>query len=132
MKLSTDLQIAISVAMTEAAGRGHEFAGLEHMMVALLLDEKTSRVLRHAGADTDVLKEGLIGFLDDPPPLQMLHPSPGQLARLRPDRPVVADHRAARNGCRAAMAVRPQEGSHGRDSLARASSWLFQRRLVRR
>ncbi|MBD3868654.1 MAG: AAA family ATPase [Acidobacteria bacterium] len=65
MKLSTDLQIAISVAMTEAAGRGHEFAGLEHMMVALLLDEKTSRVLRHAGADTDVLKEGLIGFLDE-------------------------------------------------------------------
>ena len=65
MKLSTDLQIAISVAMTEAAGRGHEFAGLEHMMVALLLDEKTSRVLRHAGADTDVLKEGLIEFLDE-------------------------------------------------------------------
>ncbi len=65
MKLSTDLQIAISVAMTDAAGRGHEFAGLEHMMVALLLDEKTSRVLHHAGADTAGLRKGLTSFLEE-------------------------------------------------------------------
>ncbi len=65
MKLSTDLQIAISVAMTEAAGRGHEFAGLEHLMAALLLDEKTSRVLLHAGADPDHLKKTLARFLDE-------------------------------------------------------------------
>lgn len=65
MRLSTDLQIAISVAMTEAAGRGHEFAGLEHLLAALLLDEKTAKVLRHAGADVADLKERVRIFLEE-------------------------------------------------------------------
>ncbi len=63
MKLSTDLQIALSVAMTEAAGRGHEYAGLEHLLAALLLDEKTAAVLRHAGADVEDLKLRIGSFL---------------------------------------------------------------------
>ena len=59
MKLSTDLQISLSVALTEAAGRGHEYAGLEHLLSALLLDDAAAKVLRHAGADLRKLRDRL-------------------------------------------------------------------------
>ncbi|MCE7938528.1 MAG: hypothetical protein DYG90_08110, partial [Chloroflexi bacterium CFX6] len=49
MKLSEDLQICVSVALTEAGRRGHAHAGIEHLLYALLLDEPTAAVLRHAG-----------------------------------------------------------------------------------
>ncbi len=65
MKLSTDLQIAISVALTEAASRGHDYAGLEHLLLALLLEPETARTLQAAGADLDDLKTSLLQFLDD-------------------------------------------------------------------
>lgn len=65
MKLSTDLQISLTVAVSEAARLGHEYAGLEHLLYALLLDDATGEVLRHAGADLPALKERLVGFLED-------------------------------------------------------------------
>jgi ATP-dependent Clp protease ATP-binding subunit ClpA len=65
MRLSTDLQITLSVAVTEAASRRHEFAGLEHLLFSLLLDTNTARVLRHAGADVEKLKDRLRTFLDE-------------------------------------------------------------------
>ena len=51
MKLSRDLQISLSVAMSEAGRLGHEYAGLEHILYALTFDEETSKVLRSSGAD---------------------------------------------------------------------------------
>ena len=51
--------------MTEAARRGHEFAGLEHLLYALLFDETTADVLGHAGADVEVLKGELERYLDE-------------------------------------------------------------------
>lgn len=65
MKLSEDLQICVSVALSEAGRRGHAHAGLEHLLYALLLDEPTAAVLRHAGADVPALKERLESYLDD-------------------------------------------------------------------
>jgi len=65
MKLSTDLQISLSVALTEAGSRGHEYAGLEHLLSALTLDEATAAVLRHAGADVPRLRERLRVHLDE-------------------------------------------------------------------
>jgi len=64
MRLSDDLQVCVSVALSEAGRRGHEYAGLEHLLYALLLDEATAGVLRHAGADLGRLKERLEAFLD--------------------------------------------------------------------
>ena len=65
MKLSTDLQISLTVAVSEAARLGHEYAGLEHLLYALLLDDASGEVLRHAGADLPVLKGRLASFLEN-------------------------------------------------------------------
>jgi ATP-dependent Clp protease ATP-binding subunit ClpA len=65
MKLSSDLQIAISLALTEAARRRHEFAGLEHLLLALAHQQETSAVLMHAGANVEALKKVLDRFLTE-------------------------------------------------------------------
>jgi len=65
MKLSADLQIAISLALTEAARRRHEFAGLEHLLYALTHQDETSQVLFHAGANIPALKSSLDAFLSE-------------------------------------------------------------------
>ena len=64
MKLSQDLQISLTVAISEASRRGHEYAGLEHLLYALVLDEHTAGILRHAGADIGRLKKRLEAFLE--------------------------------------------------------------------
>jgi ATP-dependent Clp protease ATP-binding subunit ClpA len=64
MNPSQDLQIAISVAMSEAARREHEFAGLEHLLYALLFDEDVARALRRAGADVERLRGQLDAYLE--------------------------------------------------------------------
>ncbi|MBI3890687.1 MAG: AAA family ATPase, partial [Candidatus Wallbacteria bacterium] len=62
-ELSPELEVTIQVAMSEAARRGHELATLEHLLYALVLDEETRDVLRHAGADLVRLKKDLDRFL---------------------------------------------------------------------
>ena len=62
-KLSKDLEICITVALTEAARLRHEYAGLEHLLYALALDETTAHVLRQSGADVDRLKKELEEYL---------------------------------------------------------------------
>ncbi|MEM6456425.1 MAG: Clp protease N-terminal domain-containing protein [Acidobacteriota bacterium] len=59
IQLSQDLQIALTVAINEAGRLGHEYAGLEHLLYALTLDDETAAVLRHAGADLAALKTEL-------------------------------------------------------------------------
>jgi ATP-dependent Clp protease ATP-binding subunit ClpA len=59
MKVSRDLQISLSVAMSEAGRLGHEYAGLEHILYALTFDEETAGVLQSAGADLKQLQERL-------------------------------------------------------------------------
>jgi ATP-dependent Clp protease ATP-binding subunit ClpA len=65
MKLSQDLQISFTVAMTEAQRLGHEYAGTEHMLYALTFDKKTADVLRHAGADVERVRKRLATYLSD-------------------------------------------------------------------
>lgn len=64
IQLSPDLQISLTVAISEAGRRLHEYAGLEHMLYALLLDDETATVLRHAGADIARLRRRLDRYLD--------------------------------------------------------------------
>ena len=65
MKISQDLQISLTVAMTEADRLRHEYAGLEHLLYALVLDQETAAILRHSGADVERLKKRLEGYLND-------------------------------------------------------------------
>ncbi len=65
MKLSQDVQISLSVAITEAGRLGHEYAGLEHLLFALTFDDETGTVLRHAGADVVRLRKRIEQFLKE-------------------------------------------------------------------
>jgi ATP-dependent Clp protease ATP-binding subunit ClpA len=59
MKVSPEVEIACSVAATEAQRRGHDIVGVEHLLYALLMDEETCRVLEKSGSDTGKLKQEL-------------------------------------------------------------------------
>jgi ATP-dependent Clp protease ATP-binding subunit ClpA len=65
MRISPEVEIALSLAVSEAARRHHEFVTVEHLLYALLFDESTAMVVRHAGGDVSDLKKELEGFLDD-------------------------------------------------------------------
>jgi ATP-dependent Clp protease ATP-binding subunit ClpA len=65
MKISADLQISITVALSEAERMGHEYAGLEHLLYALTFDDDTAEVLKHAGADLDNVRETLTEYLSE-------------------------------------------------------------------
>jgi ATP-dependent Clp protease ATP-binding subunit ClpA len=73
MNLSQDLQIALTVAVTEAARRGHEYAVLEHLLLALTLSEEAATVLRHTGADLARVRRRLERYLTED-----LEPLPGE------------------------------------------------------
>ena len=47
--LSTELERAIRQALEDATRRRHEFSGLEHLLLALLDDERTADVIKHCG-----------------------------------------------------------------------------------
>ncbi|HEX2163274.1 MAG TPA: AAA family ATPase, partial [Thermoanaerobaculia bacterium] len=65
MKLSQDVQISLTVAVSEAGRLGHEYAGMEHLLHALTLDDETARVLRHAGGDPERLRRRLEEYLTE-------------------------------------------------------------------
>jgi ATP-dependent Clp protease ATP-binding subunit ClpA len=65
MRISPEVEIALSVAANDAARRRHEYVTIEHLLYALLLDETTANVVRHAGGDPQALKKRLDAFLTD-------------------------------------------------------------------
>jgi ATP-dependent Clp protease ATP-binding subunit ClpA len=62
--LSPELETAIRHALDDATNRGHEFSGLEHLLLALMVDEKTSDVIKHCGGSINRLIGKLENFLD--------------------------------------------------------------------
>jgi ATP-dependent Clp protease ATP-binding subunit ClpA len=65
MRISPEVEIALSVAATEAARRSHEYFTVEHLLYALLHDDETANVIRHAGGDVKKLKARLEKHLDE-------------------------------------------------------------------
>src|SRR6478609_1199657 len=62
--LSPELETAIRHALDDATNRGHEFSGLEHLLLALMVDEKTSDVIKQCGGSISRLISKLENFLD--------------------------------------------------------------------
>jgi ATP-dependent Clp protease ATP-binding subunit ClpA len=62
--LSAELEQAIRQALDDATERGHEFSGLEHLLLALLGDEKTAEVIKHCGGSVQRVQDKLEEFLD--------------------------------------------------------------------
>jgi ATP-dependent Clp protease ATP-binding subunit ClpA len=65
MRVSPEVEIAFALAQREAARRRHEYVTVEHLLYALLFDEETATILRHAGGDPAALKKRLEKYLDD-------------------------------------------------------------------
>jgi ATP-dependent Clp protease ATP-binding subunit ClpA len=65
MRISPEVEIAIQLAMTEAARRRHEFMTVEHLLYALLFDDTTAQVVRNSGGDVKELKARLDAFLTE-------------------------------------------------------------------
>ncbi len=82
MKLSTQLEIALSLAHHEAQRRRHELMTVEHLLLALLHDQETARVIVKAGGNLERLKKSLADVLDremTPVPLgQDVAPTPSR------------------------------------------------------
>jgi ATP-dependent Clp protease ATP-binding subunit ClpA len=61
--LSPELETAIRRALDDATLRGHEFSALEHLLLALLSDEKTAEVIKHCGGSAKRLEKKLEDYL---------------------------------------------------------------------
>jgi ATP-dependent Clp protease ATP-binding subunit ClpA len=62
--LSADLELAIRQALEDATDRGHEFSGLEHLLLALLDDKKTDKTIEGCGGKVPRVRRKLEEFLD--------------------------------------------------------------------
>jgi ATP-dependent Clp protease ATP-binding subunit ClpA len=62
--LTPELEAAIRSSLEDATRRGHEFAALEHLLLALLGDEKTADVVKHCGGSVSRLSGKLEAFLE--------------------------------------------------------------------
>ncbi len=63
MRVSPEVEIAFSLAASEARRRQHEYISVEHLLYALLFDEETKKVILHAGGDPDALRKKLDRYL---------------------------------------------------------------------
>jgi len=59
-----ELEQTLHNALTAASSRNHEYATLEHLLLALIGDEHASKVMGACGVDLDELKEAVTTYLD--------------------------------------------------------------------
>ena len=62
---STTLEQAIHAALALANARRHEFATLEHLLLALVDEPDAARVMKACSVDTETLRTTLVEFIDD-------------------------------------------------------------------
>ncbi|MFP4451523.1 MAG: Clp protease N-terminal domain-containing protein, partial [Rhodosalinus sp.] len=62
---STTLEQAIHSALALANSRSHEFATLEHLLLALVDEPEAAKVLKACNVDTEELRGTLVDFIDE-------------------------------------------------------------------
>jgi ATP-dependent Clp protease ATP-binding subunit ClpA len=65
MRISPEVEIALSLAQSEASRRRHEYVTLEHLLYALLFDDETAQIVQHAGGPAKVIKTELDAYLNE-------------------------------------------------------------------
>lgn len=63
--VSTDYAATLRKALNHADRRHHQYATLEHLLLALIDDAEASAVMRACDADLASLRQGLVQYLDD-------------------------------------------------------------------
>ena len=64
MKVSAEVEIACSLAQSEASRRRHDLITVEHLLYALLHDDATARVVRGSCGNVDRLKKEIVRVLE--------------------------------------------------------------------
>ena len=64
-EIGRELQLTIQAAFREAVSRRHAYVTVEHLLFALLHDERGTEVLRHAAPTSPALKRALQRFFDE-------------------------------------------------------------------
>lgn len=62
--LTKSLEQTLSNSLEIAKERHHEYATLEHLLLALIDDEDANEIMRACGVDLDKLREDLTGYID--------------------------------------------------------------------
>ncbi|MEO0466371.1 MAG: ATP-dependent Clp protease ATP-binding subunit ClpA [Pseudomonadota bacterium] len=62
--LTPSLETALETALSQAAERDHEYATLEHLLLALVEDEDANEVMAACKVDLDKLRGDLVDYLD--------------------------------------------------------------------
>ena len=65
LSFSRELELAFQRALAYANQREHEYATLEHLLLALIDEADAAAVMKACGVDRDALKEKLVGYIDD-------------------------------------------------------------------
>jgi ATP-dependent Clp protease ATP-binding subunit ClpA len=65
VRISPEVEVAFGLATREAQRRRNEYVTVEHLFYALLFDEETAEILKHAGASAEKLKKQLEAYLDE-------------------------------------------------------------------
>jgi ATP-dependent Clp protease ATP-binding subunit ClpA len=82
VKVSAEVEVACSLAQSEAARRRHDLITVEHLLYALLHDDATARVVRGAGGNVDKLKKEIDRVLESElnkvPGAEPVTPSPSR------------------------------------------------------
>ncbi|HEY0324841.1 MAG TPA: Clp protease N-terminal domain-containing protein, partial [Allosphingosinicella sp.] len=60
-----ELEQTLHNALAAASSRRHEYATLEHLLLALIDDDHSSRVMQACGVNTDELKDAVRHYLDN-------------------------------------------------------------------
>lgn len=63
--LSKKLEITLHNALNLATEKSHEYATLEHLLVALIGDDDARAVMRACGVDITILREDVLQYLDE-------------------------------------------------------------------
>jgi ATP-dependent Clp protease ATP-binding subunit ClpA len=69
--LSKELEFTLNQAFKAARAKQHEFMTIEHLLLALLDNPAAAEVLRACGADIEILRQDIDGFLEETTPLIM-------------------------------------------------------------
>src|SRR4028119_650839 len=60
-----ELEQTLHNALAEASGRRHEYATLEHLLLALIEDVHASKVMAACGVDVKELRDSVRSYLDN-------------------------------------------------------------------
>ena len=63
--LNKELEASLNEIFREAYERNHEFITLEHLLLALLENPQSADLLRHCGANIDLLRSDLEQFIEE-------------------------------------------------------------------